>query len=193
MIELKFSADFSKSVKFLKDMKTAIRKAEISAMSKAADQGKNYSSRKIRETYNIKAKDLNQNLKSHKATSAYPKSKIIAYGKKRLPLVLFNARQNKQGVSVEIIKGQRRLLPHRFIATMPAGHRGVFERYGNKRVMDSGRYVNQYKQPIRELKTLRVSSMFSAQRVRPHIIKFIDQKLPVIFNAQLKYYKSRIK
>ena len=46
-----------------------------------------------------------------------------------VPLINYQARQGKRGVTIRVSrKGSRVRLRHGFIATMPSGHRGVFER-----------------------------------------------------------------
>jgi hypothetical protein len=47
----------------------------------------------------------------------------------QVTLINYGATQTKRGVSV-CVKNGRKLLRHAFIATMPNGHKGVFEREG---------------------------------------------------------------
>jgi hypothetical protein len=67
------------------------------------------------------------------------------------PLINYGAKQTKKGVTVRVKNG-RTTLRHAFIATMPNGHKGVFERVGSghKRVTKKGRsYMSGL--PIKEL------------------------------------------
>lgn len=51
-----------------------------------------------------------------------------------VPLSAYPHRQTKRGVSVEVNRGKRTLIPRAFIATMASGHRGVFIRRGAARL-----------------------------------------------------------
>lgn len=51
-----------------------------------------------------------------------------------VPLIAYPARQTRKGVSVEVNRGKRTLIPGAFIATMRSGHVGVFRRRGKSRL-----------------------------------------------------------
>lgn len=53
---------------------------------------------------------------------------------KEVPLGKYPARQVKRGVSVQVNKGQRRLIEGAFLAKMASGHVGVFKREGRWRL-----------------------------------------------------------
>lgn len=57
----------------------------------------------------------------------------LRLGGRRIPLIAFNARQTRTGVSYKITD-TRRTAPGAFIAVMPSGHRGVFRRSGSHRL-----------------------------------------------------------
>jgi len=70
----------------------------------------------------------------------------------------FGARQTRQGATYAIRRGQRKKIAGSFLETrlgtpvvMPSGHRGVFVRKGDPRVMKRGRFAGQVRQPIVEL------------------------------------------
>jgi len=68
---------------------------------------------------------------------------------RRVPVMTLGAKQTKTGVTVRgKAGGGRRLIPHAFIATMPSGHTGVFQRRGLERL------------PIRELLTDSLAKIF---------------------------------
>lgn len=52
----------------------------------------------------------------------------------RTSLTAYPVRQTKRGVSVEVNRGKRTLLPGAFIATMKSGHRGVWMREAKSRL-----------------------------------------------------------
>jgi hypothetical protein len=88
--------------------------------------------------------DVTKRLSQAKASAENIEAKILA-DPTPLPLVLFRAkgpepsRGKGGGVTAQLQKGAG-TYPHAFLATMPSGHRGVFERKSRSRL------------PIRELK-----------------------------------------
>lgn len=76
---------------------------------------------------------------------------------KPMPVIAFNARQTRRGVSVEINVGKRSLIRGAFIATMKSGHTGVFYRQGKARL------------PIEEAYTSRISDVLND--VAPEVAK----------------------
>lgn len=51
-----------------------------------------------------------------------------------VPLVAYPHRQTAKGVSVEVNRGKRTVIPGAFVATMKSGHVGVFRRRGRARL-----------------------------------------------------------
>ena len=103
--------------------------------------------------------------------SEHLEAQIKAAGKK-FPLIAFQAKELKPrkaikrraartgGVSVRIKKGQpAEILSQAFIATMPSGHTGVFERKE-----EGGGRVKRL--PIKEMKTIGIPEMFASFFVR---------------------------
>ena len=82
-------------------------------------------------------------------------------------------RASGSGVSVEIKRGQRKLLPRTFIAKMKSGHMGVFERAGKARL------------PIKEKVTIDVQYMFGSKKVIEATKKRVIEQFDKNFTHEL--------
>lgn len=85
-------------------------------------------SSEFRSEFNAKKRDVDRRLKVRLARGLDTEAALQVTAS-AMPMVAFGARQTKRGVSVRIRKGGgRQRFRHAFIARMPSGHRGVFER-----------------------------------------------------------------
>ena len=110
-IDIKGLSDIEKIVNA-----NAITKAIARSLNRAATSAFNAGSKKIRERYNIKAKDIKKASKVKKATAGSDRVIITITGG-AIPMKYFSPKQTKKGVSVKILKrGKRSLLKHAFIA-----------------------------------------------------------------------------
>ena len=129
----------------------AFRNAARSALNKLIVRGRKVATQKVRETYNIQAKMLKDRTKIYRATNARPEARLVIRGR-RLPLMLFGAKQNRRGVSVKVKReGGRKLVSGAFIATMPSGKIQIWMRKGTRRL------------PIRQLWTVSPARMFEKE------------------------------
>lgn len=94
---------------------TVIRKAIATALNRTATSAFTAGSKKIRERYNIKAKDIRASSYLAKATSGNTEATLSITGGP-IPFKYFGAKQVAKGVTVRILKGRRRsLIKHAFI------------------------------------------------------------------------------
>ena len=124
------------------------------AINKTATQGRTRAARRISKASGIKVGDVRKRIAIRRATRVRWAA-ALHLSKKRLPLILFSARQTvSRGVTYRLGGAKRSRVPHGFIAIMPSGHRGVFMRawQGDKRV---GRL------PIQEQMALSVAGVYS--------------------------------
>jgi hypothetical protein len=121
------------------DFKAAPEKwtrASVRAMNRAMASARTVMVRAVANDTGLKQKDVRDAIPLTEATYTRFEARIAA-SLKRIPLIKFNARGPEpsrgrgRGVSYRL-KGSRGRLPHGFIATMPSGHRGVFERTPGK-------------------------------------------------------------
>lgn len=166
-------------------------KALVRTLNRVAAKVSVQASRKVRETYNIKAKDLKESTKIIQARRNNLQAEIIITGKP-IGLIKFDARPStptypppKQGVAYKIMRSSgRSKLPHAFIARMQSGHIGVFERHGTK--------IKGQAQKIREKKFIRMPSVFRNDNIMSVIKSTIDKELPKEWAINWRYY-SKIK
>ena len=126
---------------------------------------KTEASRRIRETKGIQAQQMDAVFTlNYPSFSSDPLVWGLTAKAKPVPLLAFGARQTKRGVSVEVTKGKRTIIPHAFIATMQSGHKGVFVRKGSKQIARKGSYVGKARQPIKELFSASVASSLTHAR-----------------------------
>lgn len=141
-----------------------VERAVVRALSKGGGDGiravRAEGKRRVRARKRIRA----EHLANRALPLSYPKSRKIdgmawtmRVSGEPVPLGKYPARQTRRGVSVQVNKGQRKLLKGAFIATMDSGFRGVFMREGKRRL------------PLRHLLSSRASDVFQdeglAQRV----------------------------
>ena len=113
----------------IKDAKQAGRKALSRSINRTTTHTKSQVSIKAREKTTVKAKYAKRGIAvPYRATPNQLASKVVISGK-RIPLIGYQARQTKKGVTGRIFKAEPLILrPRAFIATMPSGHKGVFWR-----------------------------------------------------------------
>lgn len=151
------------------------------ALNRLAQQGQTAGFRKVAQIYDIGPRTMEKFAVLKFAVPGNPEATITVKGI-GFPLIAFQARQTRAGVSVRV-KGRRFVVPHAFIATMRSGHRGVFARgaYGGKsqRKIERtgevfGRYVYGRKRlPINELYTLSPPDAVS----NPDVVDEIDRRV----------------
>lgn len=171
-------------------------KALVRAINKTADQAKVQASRAIRDAgYKIKAGTIKASITIARATATTLQASVIAKGK-RIPLVEYTARPVKPGVTVAVKEG-RKLVRGVFFATMPTGHRGVYERdtrRGAKRVPYQRNGKRNTKQlPIRELYGPSIPQAFVNATVQDALLTGVRERFPVILARELAYVLSKTK
>lgn len=196
MIEIKFSG-IDQARRAYGDK--VVLRAMVSAINKTARQVDTAVRKAIRETYNIKAKDLSKARILRKARFSNPRASVSAKGG-RIPLSSFAARQVKKGATVRIKKKEpRKLIKGAFVAQV-GGHRGVFWRGrpgdGRRRRKSVPRREKRdniwgsTQLPIDELTTLSIPKMFEAEGLDVGI-DTANEKYPPIFEHELRFYVNR--
>lgn len=177
-------------------------KATIRALNRAGDQSVTAISREIRKVYNIGAAFARRQVRTVNRANRGRLYFTIRIFSKRIPLAEFRPRQTKQGVSVMVKRGSRKLIPHAFLATMPSGHVGVFARIVGKERPDprfrfgpgSGRARRKWGDPdipIGELTTLSIPRMFLEHTVHAAVRRVATDSFNRNFTQQVNYLKSR--
>lgn len=183
------------TVVVLKGLKRELSPREVdTALARAINRvtvtGRKEASKDIRQTYRIKARRLTARMKIKTATRFRPTGRISTTGAP-IPLSEFRPTQGKAGVRVNI-KGQRKLIPHAFIAKMPkSGYKGVFMRGHYKTT--GFEYKPGGRLPITKLTTVGEGAMFGNPIVVEKTLDRIDEVLPKRFAHELKFLASGIR
>jgi hypothetical protein len=186
-------------------------KATVRALNRAGDQAVTAASREIRRVYNLSAKFARSQIKVRDRARKGSLFFTIRIFSKRIPLVEFvkgskaitvTRKRPGKGVTVEIKKGQSKLIPHSFIARMKSGHLGVVARIVGKQRADapfrfgkgsgkSGRRWGDPDIPIGELTTLSVPRMFLEKTVRSAVTRVAIDSFQRNFEQQIKFLSSQ--
>jgi hypothetical protein len=184
--------DINNALAKLDMSRNGVRPAVARALNKTGTTGRAQASRSIQAAgYNMKAGDIKAAITlPRRASSGNLNLELRARGKP-IPLIQFAARATKSGVSVNVKNG-RRLLSHAFIATMPSGHRGVFQRVGrmHKRVVRDGRRLSTGL-PIKELFGPSIKAAFASEPVKTDVINTMRERFPIVLVQELRFEALR--
>ena len=151
------------------------------AINKTATQGRTRAARRISKASGIKVGEVRKRIRIQRATRMRWAA-ALRLSNKRLPLILFSARQTvARGVTYRLGGATRSRLAHGFIAVMPSGHRGVYMRkwQGDKR---AGRL------PIVEQMALSVAGVYSkGPQVAAEVMRETRGLLRTNIDRQVRY------
>lgn len=165
-----------------------VRQAAASALNRVAMQARTQASRTIARRYGLPTGAIRKSLvisgrANRLQLTAYLKAEGV-----NLPLIVFKARQTRQGVTVKV--GSRRtLVKSAFIATMKSGHRGVYSR---GRYAPSGFAPSNKRLPITELVGVGVPTAFRNVEVQSALRALIEEKFPDVMRREVVFRASRV-
>ena len=190
MIETRLHDNFAEVRLSFKKYSKDITKATVRTLNESARKAKTKAKREVTKFYDIKAGFINRGIHIEKANYNRLQSSITAIGK-NLPLSRFSIKKTNKGVSFRIKRGSKRgLLKNTFIAKMPSGHIGVFERKEgakHKKVGD----IWQPALPIKERFTIGLPFMFGARKVIKKVYQMLEIEMPKILERNINYYANR--
>jgi hypothetical protein len=140
-------AKFKELQRVLADIPNGARIAASTALNKTAVTGRKLLYRAISKQTSAATTSVAKRISIRKATHQRLEAVLILSGKRGLSLSAFHPKQTPTGVTVTMYGGEVDF-PHAFIAKGLSGNRLVFERYGDKRKMQAGRYKGKIRQPI---------------------------------------------
>lgn len=160
------------------------QQATARALNRTIEQAKTSMSREIRAEFVLPASTVNQSLfigrasvKGGRFQMEASLSSISQRGKRSLNLAHFQARQTARGVTFKIKRnGPRQLIPGAFLINEG---KTVMIREGKKRL------------PIKALQTIDVGQMFNTKRINARVLALINDRFPVIFEREAKFYTDR--
>lgn len=174
----------------------AIERAITSTVNKLTTRAQSAAKKAIRADYNIKAKDLTkkgtsnrQGLEVRRAKRGQEEAFLLGFGGP-LPLIHFGAtpstvekdimRKRRRGVTVKVKKATgRSRLYHVFVARMPSGHVGLYERKGKTR------------NPIEQKYGPGIASMLKSKV--PEVRSTVEAAAPGVFAHELEYQIMKAK
>lgn len=137
-------ADYQAVLKDLTELEKKIAPAAAAAaLNRAADRVRTVSVREIASAYQIRPQRVVRS-RFGRVSRANRRRLLVAFtvGLSPIPVIVFGETPGRWGSSA-------------FVAVMPEGHRGIFERTGEaKRIPKKGRYADRgiKREPIREIK-----------------------------------------
>jgi len=189
------SIDFT-GAKSLSDLAREFPLAAIRALSRTGRSLEVRVNKEIRNTWNISRAEVDKRITSRiTGINRISQRGVMEFRLKvkggRLRWLVFNPRQTRAGVSIQIVKGHRKLARGAFIPEMNKNDIGVFMRKGAKRRMKRGRYAGRrtLRQPIVEMKTISVADMFRSRKISEEVDAFVAAKLIKEMDHQVSFFR----
>jgi hypothetical protein len=184
--------DFERLNLELKEYPKALPIAASRAINEAIRKSRTQIGRAVREIYAVKQSDLYKTFRMNFSVPGNTPSGNLTSLANRFPLFVFGVVARKSvNVVVEIRTGVKVEVQHGFMAIMESGHVGIFERYGAKRLMLSGAYAGERKQPIAEMFTGAASEMINAARSEKGVMEAAEGALEKAIDRQIKYWLAK--
>lgn len=165
--------------------KLAIARAINHTIAKA----KTLTSREIRNIYAVDASTLGKALSQVKADRLTLTGKIIARGRP-ISLAKFRARQTAKGVTVEVLRGRRKLIPGVFLRSLPSGHTGVMVRgkYSQGKLARRKQRIRRTGNdlPITEIVGVSIPKQMANKIILQSISKSINTMFPERIDHEIK-------
>lgn len=170
------------------------------SLNKAIEQARTQMSREIRQEFNVSAALVRERLRIKRASFKNGVLGLAAElsapegrkGGRRINLIRFGAKENKQGVSVKIKKiGARKTVVGAFI-----GNKGrtVFQRVPGSIMRSRARsHGVLHRERIVAVQTIDVPQMFNTKRINAAVVAAMQAKFPAIFARELEWALSRFK
>jgi len=146
MIEIRFDENKLKEVeRMLAAIPGALPKVMSRGLNRTATEARTLTSRRLSQSTGLRVKDVRDRIGVERASFKNWRS-AIRFRAGGLPIVRFPHEQTGQGILWRPSRGKRILIRHAFIATMKAGHTGVFLRARYAK----GRFIPMKSRPKRE-------------------------------------------
>lgn len=119
----------------LRDIKNGVETAQVRAINKGVDKAVSLSAKGISDKVTLTQKRIKENIKKAKA-SRYQIGGSVVISSRRIPFIDYKHSVLKRGgINVKVFRDQPAVhFRSVFIATMPSGHRGIFQRRGKARL-----------------------------------------------------------
>ncbi len=151
-------------------------KAMASALNRAAQSARTEASRKVREKYYVKHKDVTSTIKIYRANPSDLSAVVTSRGN-LMTLSKFRVTpkrpqpRRKAPIKVRVQRGEGGPIKGAFVARMKSGHVGVFKRVGKARL------------PIEQLYGPSIPQMLDSKTVR----EWVEQKAAEVLDQRLEH------
>ncbi len=192
---------------YFRGIENKIPKLLERTLNKSIRGARTDASKEIRKEVAVKAKNVNKTFKVYKASAKRQKLAAgLESAGRALPLIAYQTRQLKKGVSVNVSKDTgKSVVPHAFIAQMPSGHKGVFQRqvrsedsdrdipYTGKSKLTSEQFgairgkSKKYALPIKELYGPSVPSIFKRKDLMSRVKVKAQERFNTNFDREMKF------
>lgn len=108
---------------------------------------------------------------------------VISVSGRPIPIIEFDARQTRAGVTVKV-KKDRKLLRGAFIATMSTGHTGVFYRRGF-------RGARAPRLPIDQVFSISLPVAWSNKKVMDAVVRAAKERFPEALSQEVRFIKLK--
>jgi len=176
----------------LDNITRSMQEAEVATLNRVARDGRVEAIRQITQVFNVRPRALGAKITLSRATHSRRFSKITAKGR-RISLIDFGAKRptiksGDKGVSAEVMRGRRFVIPGTFIAKPTRGKNiGIPGVYIRQHYLDDPRQ----RYPIQKQFGPQVSEMLSTQGVGEKVEAFIREKLPQIFDSTFRFFTTK--
>jgi len=156
--------------------------ARIAALNRTGASGVTQIRKDTATATGVPSKEISKRMKLHRASKRVRGARIFI-GVLPVAAIKAGGRALANGVSYRGAKGEGRVkIKSGFLATMPTGHRGIFQRTGEaKRVMTKGNYQGQRREPIAEVK------IQIAPTARRNAERFVRVDAPRLFEDRYRH------
>lgn len=201
MIKFEVKSDISKVEKTIKRLAADVAvKAVPRALNKVAARVKTEAGRAIKQRYNVSARAVGRAITVKKAGTGSIVASVDTTGKP-FPLQAFKARGKlfRGPVSVEVVRGQRKMVRHGFLGQTKSGHVGIFARgrykagvFVHRRGRDEAHKYPEPDLPITELVTFSVPRVFKIKQIQDVMKRVVEDEWQKVIDHEISFLLSKI-
>lgn len=188
---MKISVDgkqLQKATVSLQFVQKNIPKAFSAALNRVGQGVKTEASRKVRETYDIRARDIEKYGNIRITQASYAKLELLLTSKgSSVPLIRFKTSPSKQPsrapkvLKASVKRNGKKPIPGAFVRSMDSSHLGVFKRSGKRRL------------PIQELYGPAVPVMMSEPGIAEHLQEEANARMQKRLDHEVGRVLGRLK
>jgi hypothetical protein len=191
---IKISVDKQKLSADLRRLTARYPRATAIALNRTVKRAETLAVREIQADVGASAqKTIRRNLTTRDAKESKLEAAVVAFSAKKDRIPIFEMKPRPRSVTrrkppVGVSYGNdRKVIPSSFIAIMPSGHQGVFQRVGGKVPLARGKSKGKVRQRITELFGPSVALVFSRQKIQQKLRELVAKVGPDEFARAFKF------